>query len=310
MTTRPGYIWNGTEWVAFGPEVAAPAAAYQNSAPVSPSIGDLWIDADFDIPSIDVSQFLRWRKTAVGGETTLSGLDDTALTLSYTPNYEQVYINGVLQVRGQDYIATNGTSITGLTALAANDVVEILGTVARQVADVYTQAQTNSLLDAKSNVSSTGLVLITSVTIGSAVSSVVVNNCFSSSYENYFVTISGGTASQEGVYRIQYNNSTGSTYKRNGYYQTYASTTLSGDVGTGGTSTYFGMYNTVAGNSNSVIFQPFATKPTTHTSQWVQDTAGGIWNGIDTNAVSNTGFTITPSAGTITGGTIKVYGYK
>ena len=35
-------------------------------------------------------------------------------------------MNGVLLVRGQDYTATNGTSITALSALALNDVVEIL----------------------------------------------------------------------------------------------------------------------------------------------------------------------------------------
>jgi hypothetical protein len=38
---------------------------------------------------------------------------------------EQVYLNGILLVRSLDYTATNGTSITGLTALAADDFVQI-----------------------------------------------------------------------------------------------------------------------------------------------------------------------------------------
>ena len=68
---------------------------------------------------------LIWRKTATGGETSLSGYDNASQALSYTPGQEQVYLNGILLVRGSDYTATNGTSITGLTALAADDFVQI-----------------------------------------------------------------------------------------------------------------------------------------------------------------------------------------
>jgi hypothetical protein len=72
------------------------------------------------------SQVDRWTKTAAGGETSLSGNDDNAVSLSYTAGTEQVYLNGVLLVRGQDYTATNGTTITALTALAASDVAEVV----------------------------------------------------------------------------------------------------------------------------------------------------------------------------------------
>ena len=67
----------------------------------------------------------RWKKTAAGGETSLSGNDDNSVSLAYTAGYEKVFLNGVLLVRGDDYTATNGTSITGLTALTASDVVEV-----------------------------------------------------------------------------------------------------------------------------------------------------------------------------------------
>jgi len=72
------------------------------------------------------SQVDRWTKTAAGGETSLSGNDDNAVSLSYTSGTEQVYLNGVLLVRGQDYTAINGTTIAGLTALAASDVAEVV----------------------------------------------------------------------------------------------------------------------------------------------------------------------------------------
>jgi hypothetical protein len=68
---------------------------------------------------------LIWRKTMSGGETSLSGYDNASQALSYTPGQEQVYLNGILLVRGDDYTATNGTSITGLSALAASDFIQV-----------------------------------------------------------------------------------------------------------------------------------------------------------------------------------------
>ena len=68
----------------------------------------------------------RFRFTAAGGETTLSGADANGLTLTYLPGKEQVYLNGVLLVRTSDYNATSGTSITSLAALTAGDIVEII----------------------------------------------------------------------------------------------------------------------------------------------------------------------------------------
>ena len=86
---------------------------------------DTWYPLQGIAPSSEVT---RWTKTAVGGETSLSGLDDFGSTLSYTPGVEQVFLNGVLLVRGEDYIGTTGTSITGLSpALTANDIVVVLG---------------------------------------------------------------------------------------------------------------------------------------------------------------------------------------
>jgi uncharacterized protein YcnI len=72
------------------------------------------------------STLTRYRFTAAGGETGVSGADDNAVTLAYTVGKEQLYLNGVLLVRTQDYTATDGTSVTGLTALTASDVVEVL----------------------------------------------------------------------------------------------------------------------------------------------------------------------------------------
>lgn len=88
----------------------------------------------------------RFRYTAAGGETSESGPDDNGVTLSYLAGKEQVYLNGVLLVRGEDYTASNGTSISALSpALIAGDVLEIITFTSFEVAT----AIPNSILDAK-----------------------------------------------------------------------------------------------------------------------------------------------------------------
>jgi hypothetical protein len=78
------------------------------------------------IAASTTANFTTWKKTMSGGETSVSGTDDNAVTLSYTVGLEQVFINGVLQVRGSDYTATTGTSVTGLSALVASDIVTVV----------------------------------------------------------------------------------------------------------------------------------------------------------------------------------------
>ena len=87
----------------------------------------------------------RYKFVASGGETSVSGTDANGLTLSYLAGKEQVYLNGVLLVRGTDYTASNGTSITSLAALAASDIVEIITFTAFDLAI----AIPNTVIDAK-----------------------------------------------------------------------------------------------------------------------------------------------------------------
>jgi hypothetical protein len=90
----------------------------------------------------------RYRFTASGGETTLSGTDANGLTLSYIAGKEQVYLNGVLLARTSDYTASNGSSITSLAALASGDIVEIITFTAFELADSIAR----SLFDAKGDI--------------------------------------------------------------------------------------------------------------------------------------------------------------
>ena len=67
----------------------------------------------------------RYIFTASGGETTVTA-DDDGLSIGYTVNQVSVYLNGVKLVVGTDCIATNGSTITGLSALTASDKVEVI----------------------------------------------------------------------------------------------------------------------------------------------------------------------------------------
>jgi hypothetical protein len=96
-------------------------------------------------PAATSSSIATWVKTASGGETSLSGNDDSSQALSYTVGQELVFINGVLQKRGDDYTATTGNSITGLTVLTAGDIVSVWTVNAFSV----TNAISNTIMDAK-----------------------------------------------------------------------------------------------------------------------------------------------------------------
>ena len=94
------------------------------------------------------ADIFRFRYTASGGETSKSGADDNGLTLSYIVGKEQVYLNGVLLVRSTDYVATNGSSIASLAALASGDILEIITFTAFDLATSIS----NTLFDAKGDI--------------------------------------------------------------------------------------------------------------------------------------------------------------
>jgi hypothetical protein len=81
----------------------------------------------------------RYYYTATGGETSLSGADDNNKTLRFNDgNYVDVMLNGITLVAGTDYNTNTADTISGLAALTASDVVEIV------VYDVFSVADSVS----------------------------------------------------------------------------------------------------------------------------------------------------------------------
>jgi hypothetical protein len=86
----------------------------------------------------------RWSKLPTTGTTVLSGLDDNSVALVYDAGYEAVYRNGVLLSRGNDYTATDGTTVTLIDATLATDIIEIFANDLVPLTDAISKGQYNA----------------------------------------------------------------------------------------------------------------------------------------------------------------------
>ena len=79
--------------------------------------------------------------TASGSETSVTTADD-GRPVAYTVGQVSVYLNGVRLVEGsgKDFQATNGSTISGLSALTASDVVEVVALSTFSPADAVSAA--------------------------------------------------------------------------------------------------------------------------------------------------------------------------
>jgi len=168
---------------------------------------------------------------------------------------------------------------------------------------VLTAAQMNQI----------GLWLVKTQTIGTAVSSVTVTGAFTADYHSYLIRVIGGTASTS----LSLNMTLGSTVT--GYY--YG----------GSTGTYAGGAPASFAQTNATSFIAAGSGETSGLScrvelngpQLADETgyvnlyntyrttgSGGMVAGYLNDTTSYTAFTLTTTTGTITGGTIYVYGMR
>ena len=115
----------------------------------------------------------QWRYNATGGETTLSGTDAFGAGLSYTVGAEQVFVNGVLLERGVDYTASTGTTVTGLTALVAGDIVTVSSPSAFNVANAIPKATVAAKGDL---IVGNGAASVTNLAVGADGTTLVANS--------------------------------------------------------------------------------------------------------------------------------------
>ena len=155
-----------------------------------------------------------------------------------------------------------------------------------------------------------GLRLIKKQTVGSGVSSVNVTSAFSATYENYKIIYNGGTSSASTSMKFKLGAST-STYYGAYIYTSFAGSAVQGASNNNGADwAYAGSVDINAVNLNCDLMSPFLSKYTYITCGAINyGTNRGVFNGTHESNTSYTDFTLTPASGTLTGGTIYVYGY-
>jgi hypothetical protein len=208
-------------------------------------------------------------------------------------------------------------------------VMSFSGTAARDsaiptpVEGMTTYHETTDLLETwngtawVSPVVESALVFIKADTIGSLVSSHVWTGTFSSTYDSYRIVVSGGVASTATRLRLQLGTDT-ANHNSNAFTGNFTTTGLVGAVA--GNVAYFDYVGAATTSTISGIIDlegPFIAKQTMMTATGDKNgTAGGtggsgsITTGIHTAATSFTTFNIKLHSGTITGGTVAVYGYR
>jgi hypothetical protein len=158
-----------------------------------------------------------------------------------------------------------------------------------------------------------GFALIKTQVIGTAVSSVNVTSAFSATYDAYKIIVTSGVSSAA----VNVGLKLGSTVT--GYYlgvfgTVYSSAAFTSVSDNNASSwTYAGFSTTTAITFNADLINPFLAKPTiisTHRASTGTTQSGAIGSGFLNDTTSYTDFTLTPASGTLTGGTIRVYGYK
>ena len=153
-----------------------------------------------------------------------------------------------------------------------------------------------------------GLVYITNATIGTGVSSVAVASAFSSTYDNYKIMVNGGIGSVPQAINMILTGSTASYYQILAYWSYAAGTPT---VGTSNNAASWGFIGEASPNANTIdidIINPNLAKYTYFGGHYMGTVAGTI-SGYHGVATAYTGFTLTVG-GTMTGGTITVYGYR
>jgi hypothetical protein len=157
-----------------------------------------------------------------------------------------------------------------------------------------------------------GLELVKTQTIGTAVSSVTVTDAFSAKYDAYRIIVNGGATSANGLLNLQlagvasgyYYSLSGARYDNAAY--------VGANVNNGSSFVGAGNHYTNEITMNVDLLNPFLTTKTWLSANQVSFSSFNSYGygAGEVSGGSRTGFVISPASGTMTGGTIRVYGYR
>jgi len=156
-----------------------------------------------------------------------------------------------------------------------------------------------------------GLWLVKSQVVGNGVSSVTVTGAFSADYDNYLVTWTGGVGSTGLLTKVSLGSSTTGYNNVLVYGNSYATPSATGgSTNNGAAWEFMGWMDSDFGHISFDLYGPFLSRFTGCSMRYMGATNAGVGAGVHKVAASYTSFTITPTTGTMTGGTIRIYGYR
>ena len=169
--------------------------------------------------------------------------------------------------------------------------------------EVLTAADTNTYLN------NGGLVYVTGVTISGS-GGYTISNCFSATYENYRVIISGISAS--GAIDLNIRMGTTSTgYYGSRYYDAYTGA-ATGTIRFNNAAQFF-CGGATSGNDEGAsgfdITNPQVAKRTSWFGNYYGNAFAGWFGGTVANSTQYTDLQLLPSAGTFSA-TVRIYGYR
>jgi hypothetical protein len=182
------------------------------------------------------------------------------------------------------------------------------------VLGIFTAGQiltSDDMNETGSAVNGLGLFMIKTQTVGNAVATVTVSSAFSADYENYRVIIEGVKSSLGGNLLINFGATT-TGYYGSLYYDSYTGASTGALRRNNGANLQCGTAeNTLAEQITSMdIGNPFAAASTSLSGTYYGNAFSGWFAGTQASTTSFTSLTIRADGGTLTGGVIRVYGYR
>jgi hypothetical protein len=169
---------------------------------------------------------------------------------------------------------------------------------------------TNGQVLPASDLNAIGLWLVKSQAVGSGVSSVTVTGAFTADYDNYKIIYSNGVGSVTHNLRIALGSATTGYYGAGLYSPpSPASANAIGDNNAARFS-YVGGGDQYSAMMDIDLISPYANTLTSIQGTINTGSNFGTYTGRHYPATSFTSFIISPDGGTLTGGTIYVYGYR
>ena len=153
------------------------------------------------------------------------------------------------------------------------------------------------------------LKLIKKQVIGTTVSTVNVTGAFSATYPAYKIIISGGSNSAGTNITLKLGAST-TGYYYSGFLMNYSTGSTSTLIGSNqSTFLYAGYGSTLMRTMDVDLINAGTADYTIYQSKYTATADATYQQGVHQVATAYTDFTITSASGTMTGGTIYVYGY-